>query len=98
MQFVFPYHLTKPICQPGDPCEYQLANNPFILPTILLAGIALVYLLILYPKVKTEVKFLPLVGAVLVMALLITINIMNLEHKLDAGTRHKIMEHLGAFG
>jgi len=83
---------------PGDYCEYQLADNAFILLPILLATILLVYLFVLYPKVKPNVKFFPLVGALLVLVLLVTVNLINKAQNLDYDTRHKILEHLGAFG
>lgn len=98
LQFVHPYYLSfEPADWSGHPTAPVLRNNRLILPIIFIAVVLLVYLFVLYRKVKHTIRFLPLVGFCLLLITLAYVHYANLVQHLDYKTWSKIMQHLGAF-
>lgn len=88
VQFIFPY-----MPDPQLTLGFVLINNPFIVPLLVVATIVYVFQIILYPKVKDQVKVLPLIGSGLVLLLLFYAHWSQRLENLDAATLQEVMKH-----
>lgn len=90
LQFIFPYQLD-PQTTTGAP---HLTDNLLIIPVLVLATLVFALQVKFYFAVRDKVKFLPLIGAALILVLLVYTHWTSRAQNLDAETAQKIIELL----